>query len=115
MDNLHRTKLLFLILVLVLIVQSCAGKKSVIPSKSSAPSTAHAKQHMTAGAYQKAIDAYNVEYRRHSQDQDLVKEYVKSLEDIKSSADKASDREDFKSAGRKYHVLLKQLSPLQRF
>ena len=53
-----------------------------------------------------AIDAYNVEYRRHSQDQALVKEYVKSLEDIKSSADKASDREDFKSAGRKYHVLL---------
>jgi hypothetical protein len=36
-----------------------------------------------------------------------VKEYVKSLEDIKSAADKASNREDFASAGRSYNVLLK--------
>jgi tetratricopeptide (TPR) repeat protein len=106
MDNLRRTTLLFFILVLLLIVPSCAGKKSTIPLKSSAKTTVHAKQFISTGEYKKAIDAYDVEYRRHPKDQALVKEYVKSLEDIKSSADKASDREDFKSAGRKYHVLL---------
>jgi hypothetical protein len=58
-------------------------------------------------ANQKAIDAYNVEHRKHPQDQALVKEYVKSLEDIKSAADKALDKEDFAPAGRNYNVLLK--------
>ena len=36
-----------------------------------------------------------------------MKEYVKSLESIKSAADKALDKEDFASAGRMYYVLLK--------
>jgi tetratricopeptide (TPR) repeat protein len=123
MENLRRTKLLFFILVLLLIVQSCAGMKSLISPKSSAQTaptnsaqtTAHAKQFMSAGEYQKAINAYNVEYRRNPHDQALVKEYVKSLEDIKSVADKASDREDFVSAGSKYHVMLKNYPRFKGF
>jgi tetratricopeptide (TPR) repeat protein len=115
MNNIRRTNLLFFILVLVFIVPSCAGKKSVISPKTSAQTTAHPKQFMRAGEYQKAIDAYNVEYRRHHHDQDLVKEYVKSIEDIKSAADKASDKEDCASAGRKYHVLLKNYPRFKGF
>jgi tetratricopeptide (TPR) repeat protein len=133
MDNLRRTKLLFFILVLLLIVPSCAGKKSTIPPKSSAQTTAHAEhrlqapsqapaqavnlanKHMEAGEYQKAINAYNVEYRKHPQDQALVKEYVKSLEDMKAVADKTSDREDFTSAGKKYHILLKNYPRFKGF
>jgi tetratricopeptide (TPR) repeat protein len=115
MDNLRRTKLLFFILVLLLIVQSCAGKKNTIPPKSATPTTTHTKQFMRAGEYQKAIDAYDVDYRRHPQDQALVKEYVKSIEDIKAVADKASDREDFASAGSKYHILLKNYPRFKGF
>jgi tetratricopeptide (TPR) repeat protein len=115
MDNFFRTKLLFLILILLLIIPSCTGMKSVISPKSSAETTAHAKQFMSAGEFQKAIDVYNVEYRRHPQDQVLLNEYVKSLEDIKSSADKASDREDFAPAGRKYHILLKNYPRFKGF
>jgi len=115
MDNLRGTKLLFFILVLLLIVPSCAGTKSLVSPQSPAQTTTHSKQFMSAGEYQKAIDAYNVEYRRHPQDQALVKEYVKSLEDIKSAADKASDREDFASTCRKYHVMLKNYPRFKGF
>lgn len=124
MDNLHRITLLFLVLTLLLIVQSCATVKGWIspkspdnqtstksevqtPPKSPVQTQTRAKQLMDAGEYQKAIDAYNVEYRKQPQDPSLVKEYVKSLEDIKSAADKALEEEDFASAGRNYNVLLK--------
>ena len=125
MTNLRRSKLFVLIIMLLPIVQSCAEVKSWMlpksPVKASVPvkdpsqtprqtpaqAASLAKKHMEAGEYQKAIDVYNAEYRKHPLDQALVKEYVKSIENIKSAADKALDREDVASAGRKYNVLLK--------
>jgi len=119
--------------MLLPIVQSCAEMKSRIlpksPAKTSAPvkdssqtsiqasaqTATLAKEHMEAGEYQKAIDVYHVEYRRHPDNQALVREYVKSLENIKSTADKALDKENFASAGRKYDVLLKNYSNFEGF
>jgi tetratricopeptide (TPR) repeat protein len=131
MDNLHRIKLLFFVLTLLLIVPSCATVKSWIspkspdqtptksevktPPKSPVQTQTRAKQLVDAGDYQKAIDAYNVEYRKQPQDQVLVREYVKSLEDIKSAADKALEEEDFTSAGRNYNVLLKNYPRFKGF
>jgi tetratricopeptide (TPR) repeat protein len=123
MVHLYRIKLLFLVLTLLLFVQSCAAMKSWMSSKSpdqTSPKSpiqtqTHAKQFMDAGDYQKAIDAYNVEYRKQPQDPALVKEYVKSLEDIKSAADKALEEEDFASAGRNYNVLLKNYPRFKGF
>ena len=125
MTNLRKSTLLVLILMLFPIVQSCAGMKSWISPKSSVKTSASvkdssktssrisdqvanlAKKHMEAGECQKAIDVYNVECRKHPHDQALVREYVKSIENITSVADKALDKEDFASAGRNYDVLLK--------
>jgi tetratricopeptide (TPR) repeat protein len=131
MYNLHRTKLFFFVLTFLLIVPSCATVKSWISPKSpdqtptkSAVETSpkspvqtqtRAKQFMDAGEYKKAIDAYNVEYRKQPQDPSLVKEYVKSLEDIKSAADKALEEEDFAAAGRNYNVLLKNYPRFKGF
>ena len=125
MNNLRNPKLLFIMLVLLPIVLSCAQIKSWVTPKSSAktPSPAQdsskppsqtpaqsadlAKKHIEAGDCQKAMDVYYVEYRKHPSNQALVGEYVKSIENIKSTADQALDKEDFASAGRKYDVLLK--------
>ncbi len=103
--DLHRIRLLFFIFIL-LIVQSCTTMERWIAPKSSVQTQTLAKQYMDAGEYQKAIDAYNGEYLKQPQDQALVKEYVKSLGDIKSAADKALEEGDFASAGKKYNVLL---------
>jgi tetratricopeptide (TPR) repeat protein len=74
-----------------------------------------AKKHMEAGEYQKAIDVYNVEYRKHPHDQALVREYVRSIENITSAADKALDKKDFAVAGRNYDVLLKNYAHFKGF
>lgn len=108
MVNYYRINLvLLIILLLLIIIPSCTETKSVKSTRIPDQSTVPAKQLMNAGEYQKALHAYNIEYRKHPQDQVLVKEYVKSIEDIKLSADKVSDRENFAPACKKYYVLLK--------
>jgi anti-sigma28 factor (negative regulator of flagellin synthesis) len=84
-------------------------------SQASAKVANLAKKHVEEGEYQKAIDVYNVENRKHPLDQALVREYVKSIENIKSAADKALDNEDFASAGRNYNVLLKNYPHFKGF
>jgi Flp pilus assembly protein TadD len=133
MTNLRKSKLLFLILMLLPIIQSCAEMKSRISPKSSVKTSTStkgssqasihasaqaanlAKKHMEAAEYQKAIDIFNVEYRKHPHDQALVREYVKCIENINSTADKALDKKDFASAGRTYYVLLKNYSNFKEF
>lgn len=125
MTNFRKSKLLVFILMLLPIVQSCAGMKSWVSQKISVQTSASVKdssrtsiqsstqtaslvkEHMEAGEYQKVIDIYNVEYRKHPNDQALMREYVKSIEKIKPVADKALDKEDFAFAGSIYDVLLK--------
>ena len=147
MNNLRKSKLLALILMLLPILQSCAETKSRVTPKSSVKTTAPvrdssktsvpkpapvrdsskksiqtsarvaklAKKHMEAGECQKAINVYVVVYRKHPNDQTLVREYVKSIENIKSAADNALYKENFASAGRKYSVLLKNYAHFKRF
>ena len=74
-----------------------------------------AKKHMESGECQKAIDVYTVVYRKHPNDQALVREYVKSIENIKSAADSALYKENFASAGRKYGVLRKNYAHFKGF
>jgi tetratricopeptide (TPR) repeat protein len=70
---------------------------------------------MEAGEFQKAMDEYNVEVQKHPHDLSLAREYVKSIENIASAADKALDKEDFASAGRNYDVLLKNYAHFKGF
>jgi tetratricopeptide (TPR) repeat protein len=73
------------------------------------------KQHMRMGEYQKAIDFYKAEYGKRPQDRLLVKGYVSILEEIKTTADRASDREDLACAGKAYSVLLKNYPDFKGF
>lgn len=66
-----------------------------------------AEQHMESGNYQKVIDDYRIEYRKHPKDQSLVKGYVKSIEEIKEVADRAFNQADFLSAGKIYNILVR--------
>ncbi len=123
MMDLLRPKLLLLALILLLTIQSCAEMKSWTSPKSPVKTSAHvkhksqtpsqvtvqaitlARQYMDAGEYQRAIDIYSAECRKQPQDLPLEKEYAKSLEGIKSAADKALEKRDVASAGRMYYVL----------
>lgn len=115
MTNFQRAVWFFSVLILLLILPSCAQKKGLLLPQMNGQTLSQAKQNVGAGKYQKAIDLYKAEHERHPQDRILVKEYVKSLEEIKTAADRALQREDFESAGRAYNVLLKNYSDFKGF
>jgi len=133
MTNLRRSILLVFIGMFLPIVMSCAEMKNWISPNNSVQTSAPgkdfsqtssqisaqaanpAKKHMEAGEYQKAIDVYHVEVQKHPHDLSLAREYVKSIENIASAADKALDKEDFASAGRNYDVLLKNYAYFKGF
>jgi tetratricopeptide (TPR) repeat protein len=133
MINTYRSKLFVLIFVFLPVVWSCAEMKGWVsqkisgeapapppvketaqtPTEASAQAATQAKKQMAAGAYQKAIDIYAVARQNHPLDQALLNEYVKSIEKIKSTADQASNEQDFVTAGRNYDVLLKNYSKIK--
>jgi tetratricopeptide (TPR) repeat protein len=84
-------------------------------SQTSAQAANLAKMHIEAGEYQKAIDVYHFEVQKNPHDLSLAREYVKSIENIASAADKALDKQDFASAGRNYDVLLKNYAHFKGF
>jgi tetratricopeptide (TPR) repeat protein len=115
MVDLHRASSFSPALILLIIFSSCALMKSVLSPKAPVQELSQARQYVTKGEYQKAIDFYNAEYKRHPQDRELVKEYVKSLEEIKTAANRALGREDFANAGKTYYVLLKNYPDFKDF
>jgi len=82
-----------------------SARQHQVPSQAPVQAATLARRHMEAGEYQKAIDIYSAECRKQPQDLPMMKEYAKSLEGIKSTADKALEKRDFASAGRMYYVL----------
>jgi tetratricopeptide (TPR) repeat protein len=111
----NRAGKFFPALILLLIFSSCAQMQSLLSPQPPVQELSQARQYVTEGEYQKAIDFYNAEYKRHPQDRELVKEYVKSLEEIKTAANRALGREDFATAGKTYYVLLKNYPDFKDF
>ncbi|MCK7515369.1 MAG: hypothetical protein MZV70_72890 [Desulfobacterales bacterium] len=95
--------------------QAPVSAKAAQPSQSPVQTPSPARKYLEEGEYQKAIDDYSAEYRKNPQNQALVKEYAKKgLDDMKTSADKASGKFDFASAGRIYSLLLGEHGQFQR-
>jgi tetratricopeptide (TPR) repeat protein len=123
--KLFRLKLILFVFILSFTLQSCTGIKNLVATKSSVrtpspnkPTTQASSQspdqvanlaqkHINAGNYQKAINIYRSEHRKHPQDLQFMQMYAKSLDSIKSTADDAFEKKDFAYAGRIYYVLKK--------
>lgn len=122
---LFRLKLILFVFILSFALQSCTGIKNQTapkssvrtsspnkhPTQASSQSPAQvanlAKKYIDAGNYQKAINIYRSEHRKHPQNLQLMQMYAKSLDSIKSTADDAFEKKDFADAGRIYYVLQK--------
>jgi hypothetical protein len=115
--ELFRLKLILFVLIISFTIQSCAGIRNLV-SPNAKPTTQAARQSPTEAAnlaqknieasnYQKAIDIYISAHRKQPRDLQLMKMYVKSLDDIKLTADNAFGKKDFANAGRIYYVLQK--------
>jgi tetratricopeptide (TPR) repeat protein len=77
------------------------------------PAADLARREMDAGRYQKALDLYDMAHRSAPQDRQLLQNYTASVEKIRSVARQAMDQQDCVSAGRNYHLLLKNYSTFQ--
>jgi len=116
MMNLRKSGLCIPILMLLLICSSCMLMKNGAPPQTkdrssqqgSSQTPDQIKQQMTAGHYAKVIDLHKAEIEKSPQNPDLMKDYVKSLEEMNAAAERASGRNDFASAGKTYNVLLKR-------
>ena len=93
----------------------CSDEKNGPAPQASVQELGHIKHAVAAGEHQKIINNYKAEYAKHPQDQALTKDYVKSLEEIKMAADRASEREDFAAAGKTYKLLLINYSDFRAF
>ena len=119
----------FAILIFLIVFPACAQMKtgaspqtsvqepmkSGTSSQASVQETGSNKKLMKTGDYQKTIDAYKAEYAKHQQDHALLREYVKSLEEMNDAADGSYKREDYTSAGTTYNVLLKNYPAFKAF
>jgi tetratricopeptide (TPR) repeat protein len=115
MVAVHKAGRFFSVFIFLLIFSSCAQIKSVLSPQASVQEMIQARQYVAEGKYQKAIDFYNTEHKRNPQDRVLVKEYVKSLDDSRIAADRASGRDDFATACKTYHVLLQNYPDFKDF
>ena len=74
------------------------------------PLLSQSRGYFEAGELQKAIDSYCAALKKYPQEKTILKEYIKTLEEMKRLADEASAKEDFASAGKAYSVLGKNHS-----
>ncbi len=114
----HRSQnILALHMVLVLLLFSaCMMQKHAGIDREPVDRTIKAsEQYIAQGDYKSALDIYADACRKHPNDQTLLSNYHKAIEDIHHAADEAFSRENFATSGRAYYVLLKNHSSYREF
>ena len=69
--------------------------------------------YLKAGEFRKAIGICKEIYQKYPQDPTVRSGYIRTLESIKSSGDRAFERSDFALAGCVYEILLKNISSVK--
>jgi tetratricopeptide (TPR) repeat protein len=69
-----------------------------------------AQMELEAGKFQRAIDVCEEIHQLYPQDPAVLSGYIRTLESIKSSGDRAFERNDFEMAGNIYEILAKNWS-----
>lgn len=110
MVNCSKKAIALLFVILFLFLPSCMYWKKV-----KMDTINQTQKYPITGDYQKTIDVYIAIHNKYPKDQTLLGHYITTIEDIKITADRAFEEEDFASAGRIYHVLLSNYSHFKGF
>ncbi len=110
MNYFHKI-LIFLSVVLLLSLASCGYVKRT--HVKSAVDEAH--KNFEAGDFQKALDTYQSAYKKYPKNSEVLKNYVETIESVKTQGDKAFDTNNFIQAQIKYELLLKNLPRFSDF
>jgi len=111
MRQLHQDSLIFLMVLFFLLLSSCMHTKKAELDDSITLS----RQYLNIGDYQKALDTDKLIYTKYPNDQTFVSSYIKTIEDIRRSSDRAFSNEDFSLSGRIYGMLIRNYSDFKGF
>jgi tetratricopeptide (TPR) repeat protein len=104
-SDLSEKLIIFLSISLLLLFSSCAHMEKE-PETGATDTIEIAKNYLTDGDFQKALETYDVAYNQFPNDSELRSNYIRTIHQIKKNADIAFHREDFAQAGSIYRVLL---------
>lgn len=76
---------------------------------------AESQQHMAAGNYQEAINSYDAAYAHSPNEPDARENYIQTVEEIKTSADKSYGAKKFALSEEVYSVLSKNFAKFKSF
>jgi tetratricopeptide (TPR) repeat protein len=111
MKNFQSTVFLVLPLFFLILFSSCVSpKKDVIQQSLEAP-----RQQFSQGYLQKAIDGYTAALQKYPDVTIVIKDYIQTLEEIKTSADNAYEAKNYVSAEQRYSILLNNFSRFKTF
>jgi len=94
-----------------ILLTSCAPPKKV----SFYPRIYQSQQYLQAGDFQKAIDTCQATYEEYPEAQAVLRHYIKTLQEIKASADRFYEAKDFAAAMRIDSLLSRNFPRFQKF
>ena len=103
--NLPRKAVLCLWIFWSLSLSSCGLLKREQTQGPTDQEAGQAQMELEAGRFQKAIDLYDELLRKHPRDSAVRSGYIRTLESIKSSGDRAFEKNNFEMAGNIYEIL----------
>ena len=106
-----RRVLIFLPVLLLFSLSSCGWVKRT--QVKSAVDEAH--QQLRSGDFQKALDTYQLAYKKYPKDSEMLKNYIGAIESMKAQGDEAFGRENFAQAQITYDLLLKNFPRFSDF
>ena len=106
-----RRVLIFLPVLLLFSLSSCGWVKRT--QVKSAVDEAH--QELRSGDFQKALDTYQLAYKKYPKDSEMLKNYIGAIESMKAQGDEAFGRENFAQAQITYDLLLKNFPRFSDF
>jgi len=106
-----RRVLIFLLVLLLFSLSSCGWvKRTQVKS-----AIAEGYQKLRSGDFQKALDTYQLAYKKYPKDSEMLKNYIEAIESMKTQGDEAFDRENFVKAQITYDLLLKNFPRFSDF
>jgi len=106
-----RRVLIFFSVLLLLSPSSCGSVKKT--QLKSAIDEAH--QELSSGDFQKALDTYQLTYKKYPEDPEILKNYIGTIESMKAQGDKAFDTENIVQTQIIYDLLLKNFARFSDF
>jgi tetratricopeptide (TPR) repeat protein len=108
--DLPKKAVLCLWIFLSLTLSSCSWSKREQTQRPMDRAAGQAQMELEAGRFQRAIDIYEELHQKYPQDPAVQSGYIRTLESIRSSGDRAFEKKDFKMAEDIYEILAKNWS-----